>query len=287
MLLRRSNVLPEGSHKGINTWLIYLALPAVSFKYLPHIQWSHNLLLPALSPVVVWLCGWMFVRLYASKTGIDKRTEGGMKLGAGLSNTSFVGFPLIIAFFGEHELGTGIICDQVTFTLMSTAGVIVAIHSSGIGKLSAGLLLGKLVRFPPFIACVSALILPRFINLDPLNPLFNQLAATVAPLALFSVGLQLSFTGWQKEWKKIAAVLCYKLVLAPLVILAIFVLMRWKGAVAQVTLFEAAMPSFVSSAVIAEQYDLNPRLLNLVVGIGIPLSLLTTAAWHYIVQALL
>jgi malate permease and related proteins len=287
MLIRRFQALPEGSHKSINSWLINIALPAVSFKYLPYIQWSNNLLLPALSPVVLWLCGWLYIRLYAAKTGISKQTEGGLKLAAGLSNTSFVGFPLIIAYFGQNNLSTGIICDQVTFTLMATAGIIVAIHSSGKGKLSVGLLVARVLRFPPFIACVAALILPHFISLAPLSPVFEQLASTVAPLALFSIGLQLQFAGWVKEWKHISVVLAYKLVLGPAIILGLFMLLKVKGIVPQVTLFEAAMPTFVSSAVIAEQYELNPRLLNLIIGIGIPLALGTTAAWYFIMQHLL
>jgi len=286
MLTRRYQALPEGSHKSINAWLINLALPAVSFKYLPHIQWNSSLLLPLLSPLAVWLCGWLYVRMYAKATRIDKRTEGGMKLAAGLSNTSFVGFPLIIAYFGEQHLGTGIICDQSTFTLMATAGLIVAIHSSGEGDLNAITIIKKLFRFPPFVACIAAIILPHFFNFDLLTPLFDRLASTVGPLALFSIGLQLRFSGWLQQWKHISSVLLYKLVLAPAIVLTIFLLLKIKGVVPQVTLFEAAMPSFVSSAVLAEQYDLNPKLLNLVIGIGIPLSLITTALWFWVMQVI-
>src|SRR5438105_2955194 len=130
MLFRNAKTLPADAHKGINAWIIYLALPAVSFKYLPHIAWSSSLLLPAISPIIVWLGGWVYVQIYSKKAHLQKATEGGMKLTSGLSNTSFVGFPLIVAYFTEKDLSIAIICDQVTFTLLSTAGVIVAINSS-------------------------------------------------------------------------------------------------------------------------------------------------------------
>jgi predicted permease len=282
MLFRRSKSLPENSHKAINAWLIYLALPAVSFKYLPFIQWSNQLIVPALSPIIVWLGAWLFVRLYASYNHIDKGTEGGMKLAAGLSNTSFIGFPLIIAYFGENNLSTGVICDQVTFALLSTAGVIVAIHSSGKHTLSPRVIIANVLRFPPFIGFIAALTLPHFIDITPALPLFDKLSSTVGPLALFSIGLQLKFEGWQQEWKHISAALLYKLVLAPAIVLAVVLLLGLKGAIPQVSIFEAAMPSFVSSAVVAEQYDLNPRLLNLIIGIGILLSFLTTAVWYLV-----
>src|SRR4051812_47361893 len=115
MLFRRSQALPADAHKGINAWIIYLALPAVSFKYLPHIVWNANLLAPVMAPVLVWLGGGYFVKLYKKTTTINSSTEGGLRLVSGLSNTSFVGFPLITAYFGEKYLSTAIICDQVTF----------------------------------------------------------------------------------------------------------------------------------------------------------------------------
>jgi predicted permease len=191
MLLRNAKVLPVDAHKGINAWLVYLALPAVSFKYLPHIVWSGNLLLPALSPVIVWAGSWLWVKAYGKITGLPKETAGGLRLATGLSNTSFVGFPLIMAYFGEKELSIAIICDQVTFTLLSTAGVIVAINASGRHSLTITMVLKKLLKFPPFLGCVLALTVPHLLDLSFFDPLFDKLATTVAPLALFSIGLQL------------------------------------------------------------------------------------------------
>src|ERR1700712_4644093 len=69
MLFRRSKTLPADAHKGINAWIIYIALPALSLKYLPHIQWSTHLLLAALAPVIVWFGGWLYCSIYFSKSG--------------------------------------------------------------------------------------------------------------------------------------------------------------------------------------------------------------------------
>ncbi|WP_028788463.1 AEC family transporter [Terrimonas ferruginea] len=286
-LFRRSGLLPEGSHKSINVWIIYLALPAVSFKYLPHIRWSPELIFPAVSPLIIWLAGWLWVKVYASQRRLPKPAEGGLKLTAGLANTSFVGFPLVTAWFGEHELGTAIICDQVTFILLSTAGIIVAMNSSESHTLQPKVLVQKLIRFPPLIGCIAALILPHFFNLQPLDPLFNTLAATVGPLALFSIGLQLNFQGWREEVHPIAFTLLYKLIAAPLILLLIAFFLQMKGVIAQVTVFEAAMPTLLSSGIIADQYNLHPRLASLVIGIGILLAFITTAGWFWVIQQVL
>lgn len=285
VLFRRSKTLPADAHKGINAWIIYLALPAVSFKYLPSIQWSSNLLLPIVSPIVVWLGAWLWIHLYARRSGLDKASEGSLKLVSGLSNTSFLGFPLVAAYFGEANLGIAVICDQVTFTLLSTAGLLVAINSSQKEELSFGLIAKKVIQFPPFLGCVGALILPRFVDLTALAPLFDRLAGTVGPLALFSIGLQLRFEGWKADIRSISTALTYKLLLAPAVVALLFFGLGVKGIVPQVTLFEAAMPTLVSSGIVAEHYHLNPDLANRVIGIGIVLSFTTSFLWWLLIAS--
>lgn len=287
MLLRRFTTLPADAHKGLNAFIIYLALPAVSFKYLPHIQWSTSLLIPALMPVVLWLCAWVYIRVYAGIAKIDKKTENGLKLTTGLSNTSFVGFPMVIAYFGEHALSVAVICDQVSFLLLSTAGIIVALNASDEHTLSTSLVINKVLRFPPFIACILALTLPRFADISFLDPLFDKLASTIGPLALFSTGLQLKFKDWFSEVKHIGVALLFKLVLAPLLIVGILFLIEAKGLNARVTAFESAMPSFLTAGVIASEYGLNPKLSNLVVGISILLAFVTTALWYLLIVKIL
>jgi predicted permease len=287
MLFRRSKLLPPNAHKGINAWIIYLALPAVSLHYIPHIKWTTELLLPVAGPVVIWLGAWIYIRLYAASNKLSKPLEGGLKLVSGLSNTSFVGFPLIGAWFGEQFTGIAIITDQVTFFLLATAGIIVAMNSSDGHTLKAAVLVKKLFSFPPFIGCMAALILPCFISLEPLDPLFVKMAGTVGPLALFSIGLQLQFSGWRNELKHISVALLYKLAIAPLLVLGMALLLGIKGDVAHITVFEAAMPTLLTSGIIAEQYLLQSKTCNLVIGIGIVLSFITTAAWYFIINALL
>lgn len=281
-LFRRSGTLPADAYKGINAFIIYLALPAVSFKYLPQIQWRRELLLPALAPGMVWLVAWCYVAVYKHRNpGISSATSGALKLSAGLSNTSFIGFPLVMAYFSEQELGIAIICDQVTFLLLSTVGIITAIRSSRQQQLTVALVLKKVLGFPPLLGCVMALVLPRYIAIDPLMPLFNKLAATVGPLALFSIGLQLKFKGWRGEIRHIIMALSFKLMLAPAIITGIVLILGMKGMVPRISIFEAAMPTLLSSGILAGQYGLNPKLTNLIIGIGILLCFITTAFWYW------
>jgi malate permease and related proteins len=279
MLLKASNRIPENAHNGINTWIIYLAIPAVALKYIPAVKWSNDLLLPAVMPLIVWFGAWAVFKLYSRLFSLSQETRAALTLTAGLGNTSFVGFPLVQAYYGEHAISIAVISDQVTFVLMSTLGAMMAMSASSGKQPGAREVIKRLVQFPPFIAFILALILPLFFDLTPLNPFFDKVAATLVPLALFTVGLQLNFNGWQNELKLLLPGIGYKLIIAPALIAGIAFLFHLKGIVTQVGIFEAAMAPMITAGVIANQYQLNPKLANLMVGAGILLSFITTGLW--------
>ncbi|MGF6928600.1 putative permease [Chitinophaga sp. W2I13] len=283
MIMKAARIIHPDAHKGINTWILYIALPAVSFKYLPKVVWSPAMILPVVSAVVVVAGSWCFMHIYCRHKQYSKRTRATLELAGGYSNTSFIGFPLIIAYFGEQFISIAIICDQMTFLILSTFGIITALKGGANNtSVSARFLLKKLLTFPPFLGCVLALLLSRLTDLSIAEPFFDKLAATVAPLALFSIGLQLKFNGWRKEISQVSVVLLYKLLLAPALVLVAALLFKERSDIARISIFEAAMPTLVTSGVIAEQFRLNTRVINLIIGISILVGFLTTAAWFEI-----
>jgi predicted permease len=286
-LLQRSGILPENSHKGINIWILYIALPAVALLYVPTITWTAGLFIPVTMPLIVWLGAWVALKLVTRRFPIDKATQSALLLTAGLGNTSFLGFPLTQAYFGEEGLRIAVICDQLSFVVLSTLGVMTAIHASSDGKTDLIKIAGNIFRFPPFLAFAAALVLPRFVDLQILNPFFEKLAGTLIPLALFSVGLQIRFSEWRNDARHLSLGLGYKLMVAPALVLLFALLVQAKGVISQTSVFEAATAPMITSAILATKYQLNPRLSNLMVSIGVPLSLLTTAFWWFVVKMLL
>lgn len=287
MIFKSTKTIHPDAHKGINTWVLYLALPAVSFKYLPKVQWSLEMLFPILSTVLIAVGSSILVLFYSRIQNYSRRSRSTMELASGYSNTSFIGFPLIAAFYGEQYLSIAIICDQTMFLMLSTMGIITALKGgSKSGKISSIFILKRLFTFPPFLGCISALILSQFFNLDFAEPLFDKLAATVAPLALFSVGLQLKFNGWRKLIPQISTSMLYKLILAPLCVLVLALVFDIKEDIAKISIFEAAMPTVITSSIIAEQFRLNTKLINLIIGISILVGFVTTGIWFEIIEFL-
>ncbi|WP_312902335.1 AEC family transporter [Chryseobacterium taichungense] len=285
MVLKATKSIHPDAHKGINTWILYLALPAVSFKYLPYIHWTVEMLFPIVATFMISVFGFLFIMFYSKAKGYSRRSRSTMELISSYSNTSFIGFPLVSAFYGERLLSIAVICDQTMFFALSTLGIIAAVKGgSTSGKVSAKFILKRLITFPPLIGCISALVLSQFIDFTWAEPVFDKLAATVSPLALFSVGLQLKFNGWKKLIPQMSVSMLYKLILAPAITLAFALLIGIKGDIARITIFEAAMPTVLTSSIIAEQFRLNTKLTNLTIGFSIIVGLFTSAIWYEIIE---
>jgi predicted permease len=58
------------------------------------------------------------------------------------------------------------------------------------------------------------------------------------------------------------------------------------GQMTQVTIFEAAMAPQIGASIVAIEHKLDPPLVTLMVGIGIPLSFLTLPLWWYVLQGI-
>lgn len=162
LLLQRVKDFPANSHKALNQFIIYVALPALVLFYIPKIEINSGLLFPLSIAWIGFVFSFIFFYSIGKRLGWSNKLIGCLILTAGLGNTSFVGFPIIQALFGEEGLKTAIIVDQPgTFVVLTTFGIITATFFSR-GKPSLQMIVSKMFLFPPFIATVFACILNIF-----------------------------------------------------------------------------------------------------------------------------
>jgi predicted permease len=284
--MSRLKILPENAHKSVNAWLLYVALPALALRFVPEIEWNVNLLLPFIGPIVVWFGAWVFVHIYDRKKRLSNSSHTALLVTCGLGNTAFLGFPMVAAFYGESEIHHAVVFDQITFILFSTLGVITILRTSAekAKEINLTLILKKVFSFPPFIGCLLALILPRFIDISVANPLLDKLVATMSPMALFSIGLQLKPGEIKHEWRLLTAGIFYKLIIAPCLILLLALIMQSSDNPAKISVFEAGMSSHITVSLLASQYNLNPRYCSLIVGLGIITGFVTSTIWYFVLE---
>ncbi|HET7715843.1 MAG TPA: AEC family transporter [Bauldia sp.] len=288
ILLRRSGRLPDNAAAALNGFVVHISLPALTLAYVHGLKLDTSLILPALMAWVMFAIGCAFFWFAGRIFRFSPATTGGLMLTGGLANTSFIGLPMIQTFYGEEFLGLGILIDQVgSYFVLSTLGILVAsIYSSGHG-IELRSVLRKIALFTPFQAFVLALLLMPLAYPEWLEALLQRLGATLIPIALVSVGYQLHLSQVRGKAMPLAVGLAFKLALGPALILLLFAgILGSRGEAIEVTVFEAAMPPMIGASIVAMDHELDPPLLTLMVGLGIPLAFLTLPLWHRLLDSL-
>ncbi len=279
LLVKRLPGFPVGAHQGINAFVVFVALPAAVLLHLSKISFGWRQFLPLSMGLVVFLGAVAFVWVLGQLRPLSAVDRGCLLLLTGFGNTSFVGFPLVEMYYGSEALGVAVLADQGSFVVLATLGLAAATWYAG-ERPSAKLLATRLLQFPPFWAFIIATQLAALgWGLTGLTAgIAAKLAATLTPLALFSVGLQLhpQGLGHGKLWLLMA--LGYKLLIAPTLVWAVY---GWvlSGTELRVTVLEAAMGPMATAGILAAQYKLNATMAARILGIGILVSLGTTWLW--------
>jgi predicted permease len=287
ILLRVLGRLPEDSNRVLAGVVIQFCVPPVAFLAARAMPLTPEILLPGSMAWIIFAGGLLFFGLAARLFGFSRQTFGCLLLAGGMSNVIFIGLPMIEAFYGPELAYVAFLCDNPgTSIVLAVPGVLLASHLSGRGEGGRAAILGALKRmllFPPLQALVLGLLLRPVALPDWLLTGLARIGAALVPLSLLTVGLGLSFRLPGVRAKPLALGLGYKLVLAP----ALIWLVAAKGfgntgLVAQVTVFEAAMPPMVLGAILATDNGLDPDLAALMVGLGTALSLLTLPLWRWL-----
>jgi hypothetical protein len=293
VLCKRLRQFPAASAQALNSFIIYLSLPALVLFQIPKLLGSNSLAGAWWIPVsMAWLhfaLAFVFFSWLGKRFHWSPQKRGALILVGGLGNTSFVGLPLLEALLGREAIPVGILVDQAgSFLVLSTLGIIVAAACSG-DRVSVGAITKKVMTFPPLISLIVAAIwgVLGTPGAPVLFPMLEKIASTLVPLALFAVGLQLRFDArvLRKRWVPLSLGLAFKLFLAPafFAVLYLQVVGNYDFAT-HVTVLEAAMASMITSAVVVAEFRLDAELANLMVGIGIPLSLLTVPIWEHFLK---
>ena len=288
MLLRWGGRLPANAHGALNGFVIHISLPALTLLYVHELRLEARLLFAVAMPWVMFGVGFVVFRAVGRPLAWPRETVGALILTGSLANTSFIGLPMIETYYGAQGLGLGILIDQMgTYLVLSTLGLLVAaLYGSGAG-ISARSVTRRLLTFAPFIALVAAVALIPVHYPIWFDALLRRLGATLVPLALVSVGYQIQWSAVRGKLRELAMGLGFKLVAGPAIIALLFAgLLGARGESIQITIFEAAMAPQIGAAIVAMDHDLDPALVTLMVGIGIPLSFLTVPLWWYVLAPL-
>ncbi len=266
--------------RGLVRWLddavISVTLPALILAKLPDLAVGMDLVVPV---AAAWGCIALAVAsvlVAGRRWRWGRATVGALLLVTPLGNTTFLGLPMVESLLGSAELTRALAFDQLgTFFGLAVYGSFIAARW-GHGEGGWQPVVGRLLRFPPFLAVVASFVL-RAIELPVgLDDALGSVGRLVSPLAMLALGLR--FRAGRSTHGRLPALWCLgtKMVLLPLAVLAVAALSggvhdpAWRASV-----LEGGMPPMVTAGVVAAKADLDEELATTVVGVGLLLALAT------------
>lgn len=256
--------------------VISVTLPALILARLPELELGADLVVPVAAAWGGLVLAAVAVLVGARRFGWSRATVGALLLVTPLGNTTFLGLPMVESLLGKPELTRALAFDQLgTFLALATYGsVIAAAWGSGEGGWRP--VLGRLMSFPPFLAVVASFGL-RLVELPVgLDDALASVGRLVGPLAMLALGLRFKVAASSAARQAALWCLGTKMLLLPLVVLAVAALAggmddpAWRASV-----LEAGMPPMVTAGVVAARADLDEELATTVVGIGLLVALIT------------
>jgi predicted permease len=279
---RRFRRLPDNAAEVLNRFIIDICVPATILRLVPNLKLSPDLAVLVAVPWAMAGLAYVCSRLARRALGLDETQSTALFLATALGNTSFLGFPLCSALLGEASVPLAVVYDQLgSFLLLSIIAPLALARVSAGSRATPAQLARRVLLFPPFVALLLAVLpLPRP---AALQPVLSAAASPLVPLAIFAVGLKLSFSP-PRPARAFALGLALKLAVFPAVGWLLARALGAHGLLLKVAVLETAMPTMITAGAMLMAYDVASELAAAFVSWGLILSLLSVPTWSVLLR---
>lgn len=285
ILFRRLKSFPDDTAHVLNMFALYISLPAVILLKVPEVTLSGQAVVAAILPWFMLLVSALLVWALSRYFGWSRSTTGVLLLVVPLGNTSFMGVPMVNAFFGDAGIPPLILYDQIgTMLIFATYGsVILSIY----GRNNGGSLKSVVFRsflFPPSMALLAGLLLRNWPYPEVLVGILEDLAGALTALVMTAIGFQLKLRLQRTTFGPLGSGLAIKLAVAPLAALLACRMLGLDGLPADIAVFEAGMPPMVTASALAVAAGMNMELAVALAGLGMIVSFATLPILYLLIN---
>ncbi len=292
-LVARITRQPVEALGWMNTFIIYVALPALFFQLLAKTpfeqltEWTF-ILGAVLSTYIIFLVMFAGSMLFAGGNIAESTIKG---LAAAYGNIGYMGPGLALLVFGpEAAVPVALIFCFENIVHFTVAPMMMAL--AGDEKQAPGQLALSVIRkivLHPFIIATAVGVGAAYLQLRPPLPverLLEYLSAAAAPCALFAMGVTLALRPLKRIPHELAPIALLKLVLHPRVC---YIVLSWVGDFSETWLFAAvllaALPTATNVFVLAQQYHVWVERASASILLTTCISVATVTGLLYLIKA--
>ncbi|MGN0985802.1 MAG: AEC family transporter [Candidatus Enterenecus sp.] len=284
----RLRILPAGISAPLSSFLLKIAVPCTVFLSLlrPYDPaFLTDMLTVLVLALFILLSGYFLSRLLARLCGVRQGRRGIWAFGAAFSNFGFMGFPIVLALFGEDGLALAAIFGLATNLLVYSLGAWGIRSDAGAGQAS-----GKKVKWtsvllsPINFGTLLGLVFyfARWSLPTPILTPVTHLGNLTTPLSMIIIGIDISRTRVRDTLRDRDALTASA---ARLVVMPLYTFAVLKAAnllfpfsdplIFGVVFLLCAMPAAAVTAILAEDYGINQELGSRIVFLSSLFSILT------------
>jgi predicted permease len=277
-------VVPSRWPGYLASFLFWIGTPLAVLSFIRRSELSSSLWLAAVTAWVAILSGYALASFWYRRSQLPTQTTQTLMLSAGIGNTGFIGFPLILALIDVKFFGWAVVYDLFG-TLLGGYGLGPILSRYWQGQPTGWKsLLRSLASNPILLAFVFALLtlqvpLPTLIA-SPLE--FVGEAAIDGSLLLLGMRL-----GQVKTWGSLIEVLpalFIKMLIVPLAVLTTLRAYGFVGPILSALVLQSAMPPAFATLVLAETYNQDRLAAVTSIAGGVGFLALTLPLWSYLLH---
>ncbi|MFK8032321.1 MAG: AEC family transporter [Gammaproteobacteria bacterium] len=290
LLASRFRWVGASTPQYLNAFIINVALPAMILLKVPGLVLDANALVPVASAWLVILGSalavWILSRIYKW----SNRITGALLLVVPLSNSAYLGLPLLNVFTNDVVVAYGALYDQFGnfLALAIYAPIVVAIwggQNSGAETVNVSNVVRKMFSFVPFpvllvaVGLMTSETLPDW-SVQPLE----LLAATMGPLAAFIVGFALRFSIPVSLRTPLVSGLVLRLLAAPALVWLVACFLPLAEPAVTASVIQSAMPSMITAGLVGIAAGFSERLIVAMLSASTLLSVVTLSGVFWLLS---
>ncbi|MBR8465808.1 AEC family transporter [Campylobacter sp. faydin G-140] len=264
-------------------FVLCFAIPALVFDKIYHVTIDTTLINSIATGFLSSIFGGTLALVLGCLFKFSRATIVSMVMLSIFGNTLFVGLPVLQGFFGDEVLNEVIFYDQLATAIpLSILGPLILSFGAS-EKVSLFANAVKILKFPPFIALICAFMLKGFYIPDFIFAPLRMFSGAITPIALFAIGIGLSFNSIRSSYKGLFIVIFCKMIAPALFIIAVINIFsihidtKWI-----VAIFQASMPPMVLASAMIMKAGLDSSLAISSVAMGVTFSFVSLPVLFYI-----
>jgi predicted permease len=252
----------------------YIFMPCFTFTNLYTTEISKEMTKVLLVAILIILINILIAFFVSKIRGYDEGMKNAFANSILFYNTGNIGIPLITLVFSSNPF---IINGETPYLTIALTAQIVILVVQDVATNTFGFLnaaranthwkesLINVLKMPTIYVIPIAFILKTTsydIESVPVWPAFKYASNALVPIALITLGVQLSKTALKFNNKEVYLSTAIRLLGGPLLALIFIHLMNIDGIIAQVLMISTSVPTAVNTALIAVEYDNHPEFAS-------------------------